>query len=192
MRTANIERTTKETDIKVFLNLDSSEKGSISTGIGFFDHMLEAFSLHSGIKMDVFCKGDLFVDCHHTIEDVGIVLGKAFSDAVFSKAGIARYGTAEVPMDEALAKATLDISKRPYLVFNAEFAPGKTGEMENQMCEEFFRAFAFNAGITLHINLAYGKNDHHKMEAIFKAVARALKTAVKIEGDKDLSTKGSI
>lgn len=192
MRISEIKRSTKETDIAIKINLDSCDKTIINTGVGFFDHMLTALSVHSGIGMEISCKGDLQVDCHHTIEDVGIVLGKAFNQAAFSKAGITRYGSAQIPMDEALAMATLDISNRPYLVFNAEFSSDKTGDFDNQMCEEFFRAFAFNAGITLHINLMYGKNDHHKIEGIFKAVAHALKQAITINSDKDLSTKGSI
>lgn len=192
MRVSEITRTTKETDISVKINLDACDKTKINTGVGFFDHMLTALSVHSGIGMEISCKGDLYVDCHHTIEDVGIVLGKAFNEAVFSKTGITRYGSAQIPMDEALAMATLDISNRPYLVFNASFTSDKTGDFDNQMCEEFFRAFAFNAGITLHINLMYGTNDHHKLEGIFKAVAHALKIAIKLNGDKDLSTKGVI
>ena len=132
------------------------------------------------------------VDCHHTVEDVGIVLGKAFADALSDKAGIVRYGNFTVPMDEALASCCVDISGRPYLVFNAEFGDYRLGEMDSAMVEEFFRAFAMNAMVTLHINLLYGKNDHHKAEAIFKAFAHALKTAVRAEGGGVLSSKGSL
>lgn len=181
MREGTISRETKETNIKLTLNLDGEGDYEINTGVGFFDHMLTAFSVHSGFDLKVKCTGDLEVDCHHTIEDIGIVLGAAFKEALSDKKGIARYGNFTVPMDEALAMCTADISGRPYIVFNAEFGDYRLGDMDTAMVEEFFRAFALNAGITLHINLFYGKNDHHKVEAIFKAFAHSLKQAVKLE-----------
>lgn len=190
MRTAEIKRKTKETDIEVFVKLDGEGKVSVNTGIGFFDHMLTAFGVHSGIDLDVKCEGDLNVDGHHTVEDTGIVLGQAFAKALGDKSGIARYGSAFVPMDEALGFCALDISGRPFLVFNADFNDDRIGEFDTCLTEEFFRAFAFNSGITLHIKKEYGKNDHHVAEAIFKAVAHALKSAMEIKGDKILSTKG--
>ena len=190
MRTSEIKRTTKETDIEIAVNLDGEGKVSVDTGIGFFDHMLTAFGVHSGIDLQVMCKGDLQVDGHHTVEDIGIVLGQAFSTALGDKAGIARYGSAFVPMDEALGFCALDISGRPFLAFNADFNDERIGEYDTCLTEEFFRAFAFNSGITLHIRKEYGKNDHHVAEALFKAVAHALKEAMEIKGDKILSTKG--
>lgn len=180
---------TKETDITVTI---FSDKTIIKTGIGFFDHMLSALALHSGIGMAICCEGDLCVDCHHSVEDVGIALGRAFLKAMDGDySGLARYGEAAVPMDEALCRATLDLSKRPFLVFNGEFTSDKIGEMDTQMVKEFFRAFAFNALLTLHIDIAYGENDHHKAEAAFKAVARALKNAI-VGIDGTLSTKGAL
>ena len=190
MRVAEIDRKTKETDIKISLNLDNSEKISISTGIGFFDHMLNSFAVHSGIGIVLEAVGDLLVDSHHTVEDTGIVLGKAFAEALKDKVGINRYGFASIPMDESLAEPSVDVSGGPFLVFNADFSDDRIGDFDTQVAEEFFRAFAFNAGITLHINLRYGKNDHHKCEAIFKAVAHAVKQAVAESGEGILSTKG--
>lgn len=190
MRTSQIERKTRETDIKMSINLDGSGKNNISTGIGFFDHMLTAFSVHSGIDIDLKVIGDLEVDGHHTVEDTGIVLGKAFAGAIANKKGIARYGTAFVPMDEALAFASLDISGRPYLAFNAEFSDSRTGNFDNCLTVEFFRAFVMNSLITLNLKCIEGENDHHKIEAMFKAVAHALKDAIRIEGDAILSSKG--
>lgn len=191
MRKAEIIRTTKETDIKVSIAFDGEVKADISTGIGFFDHMLTALSVHSGISMDIKVKGDLYVDGHHTVEDTGIVLGQAFAKALGDKSGIKRYASAYIPMDESLALASMDISNRPFLVFNADLKNEKIGEYDTCLTEEFFRSFAFNAGITLHINLLYGSNDHHKCEAIFKSVAHALKIATEItEKGKTLSTKG--
>jgi imidazoleglycerol-phosphate dehydratase len=189
-RIANINRLTKETDIDLTLVLDGSGKAEINTGIGFFDHMLTAFAAHSGFDVDISCKGDLQVDSHHTIEDVGIVLGQAFDKALGGKEGIKRYGNFTIPMDEALAACSVDISGRSYLVFNGDFSADSMGGMDTQMIKEFFRAFASNAGLTLHVNLFYGENDHHKCEAIFKAFAHALKEAVKVEGGRILSTKG--
>ena len=190
MRNAEIKRTTKETDILVKLELDGSGKTDISTGIGFFDHMLTAFAVHGGMDLTVKVKGDLFVDGHHSVEDTGIVLGKAFNQAVGDMKGITRYGTAFIPMDEALGFASIDISGRPYLVFNANFADDKIGEFDTCLTEEFFRAFAYNADITLHLKCEYGKNDHHIAEALFKAAAHALKDAKEISGSSILSTKG--
>lgn len=192
MREAKINRATKETDITLSLNIDGKGEHQISTGVGFFDHMLTAFSVHSGFDLNISCVGDLQVDCHHTIEDIGIVLGLAFAEAVSDKSGINRYGNFFIPMDEALAQCSIDISGRPYLVFNAEFREAKAGDMDTAMVEEFFRAFAMNAKITLHINLLYGKNDHHMVEAIFKAFAHALKAAAAKDGNGVLSSKGSI
>lgn len=190
MRTAKIERKTKETDIKLSVDLDGKRQVSIDSGIGFFDHMLTALAVHSGVDMTVVCKGDLNVDGHHSVEDIGICLGKAFAEALGDKSGIARYGSAYVPMDEALAFCSLDISGRAFLVFNASFSDDRIGEFDTCLAEEFFRAFAFNAGITLHIRQEYGKNDHHICEAIFKAVAHALKQALASNGGGVLSTKG--
>lgn len=190
MRTAEIKRKTKETDIEVFVKLDGEGKVSVDTGIGFFDHMLTAFGVHGGIDLQVNCTGDLNVDGHHTVEDVGIVLGQAFAKALGDKSGIARYGTAFVPMDEALVMCSLDISGRPFLAFNADFHDERVGGYDTCLSEEFFRAFAFNAGITLHIREEYGKNDHHVTEAMYKAVAHALKDAVAVTGGGVLSTKG--
>ncbi len=191
IRKGSVSRTTKETDINISVVLDNKGVADISTGIGFFDHMLMALSVHSGISMTVKVKGDLHVDCHHTIEDTGIALGQALGQALGNKSGIVRYGTAYIPMDESLAMASLDLSNRPFLVFNCDFTNQSCGEYDLCMTEEFFRAFAFNSGITLHINLLYGSNDHHKAEAVYKAVAHALKTAVAKNSDGAvLSTKG--
>lgn len=191
MRTSIINRKTKETDITLELCLDGGEN-SINTGVGFFDHMLTAFAVHAGysIKLDV--KGDLEVDCHHTVEDVGIVLGKAFAEAAGDKALIMRYGSFYIPMDETLAFASLDISGRPFLVFDAQFAEQSVGDFDTCMCEEFLRAFSFNAGITLHVKVLYGGNGHHKIEAMFKAVAHSLALATAKQNNGILSTKGSL
>ena len=191
MRKSSIERNTKETQIKISVELDGKGKVDIDTGVGFFDHMLTALSVHSGISMTVKVKGDLHVDCHHTIEDTGIALGQALGQALGTKSGIVRYGTAYIPMDESLAMASLDLSNRPFLVFNCDFTNQSCGDYDLCMTEEFFRAFAFNSGMTLHINLLYGSNDHHKAEAVYKAVAHALKIAVAENKDgSTLSTKG--
>lgn len=191
MRKAEIRRETKETDIYVSIWLDGKGTAEIDTGIGFFDHMLTALSIHSGISMKIKVKGDIYVDCHHTIEDTGIALGQALGTALGTKSGIVRYGTAYIPMDESLAMASLDLSNRPFLVFNCEFKNQSCGGYDLCMTEEFLRAFAFNSGMTLHINLLYGSNDHHKAEAIYKAVAHALKTASAYNSDgSTLSTKG--
>ncbi len=192
-RESKIKRKTKETDIHLSLSLDGQGVSNIDTGIGFFDHMLSAFCLHGGFDIELKCKGDLNVDCHHTIEDVGIVLGTAFSKSLGDKKGIRRYGMYTIPMDEALATCNLDISNRPYLVFNAKFTAPKIGDMDAQMIKEFFNAFAVNAGITLHLNLVYGSNDHHIAEALFKAFGYALKQGVeRSEKGETLSTKGCL
>ncbi|MBP3380239.1 MAG: imidazoleglycerol-phosphate dehydratase HisB [Ruminococcus sp.] len=191
VRTGEITRTTRETDIYVRLELNGRGESDISTGIGFFDHMLTALSKHSGISMNIKVRGDLEVDCHHTVEDTGIALGQALNMALGAKSGIVRYGTAYIPMDESLAMCSLDLSNRPFLVFNCDFTNQSCGGYDLCMTEEFFRAFAFNAGITMHINLMYGSNDHHKAEAVYKAAAHALKAAVAFNQDgTTLSTKG--
>lgn len=192
-RTAEIKRTTKETDISVKLDLDGGAKAVIDTGIGFLDHMLTALAIHGGFSLELSCKGDLYVDGHHTAEDVGIALGNAFRDALGDKGGIMRYGSAFIPMDESLGFCSLDISARPFLVFNADFTNERVGEFDTCLTEEFMRAFAFNAGITLHLRVEYGSNDHHKIEALFKALAYALKAAVKRNTDGSvISTKGTL
>lgn len=192
MRSASLTRKTKETDISVAVNLDGSGCADINTGVGFFDHMLTALCVHGGFDFKIRVEGDLQVDCHHTIEDTGIVLGNAFRTALENSAPIQRYGSAYIPMDEALGFAALDISNRPFLVFDCTFGTDRIGEFDTQMFEEFFRAFAFQAGITLHVRAEYGKNDHHKAEAMFKAVAHSLRHAVELRQNGLLSTKGTI
>lgn len=190
MRTASIKRQTKETDVSITLTLDGKGEADIWTGVGFFDHMLTALCVHGGFDLQVSVSGDLNVDCHHTIEDTGIVLGQAFKEALKNSGPICRYGSAIIPMDEALGFAALDISNRPYLVFTCDFKADKIGDMDTQMVEEFMRAFAFQAGITLHLKAEYGANDHHKAEALFKALAHSLKAAVALKEGETLSTKG--
>lgn len=190
MRKYNIDRKTNETNITMSLNLDTQDfESKINTGVGFFDHMLELFAKHSEFAFSVDCKGDLNVDAHHSIEDIGICLGKAIKEALGDKRGIKRYASVNIPMDESLANVSIDISGRPFTIFNADFK-GKCGDFDLELVEEFFRAIASYGGITLHINLLYGQNNHHKVEAIFKAFARAIKEAVKIEGDELPSSKG--
>jgi len=191
VRKVQLQRKTKETDITLNLCLDGGEV-EINTGIGFFDHMLTAFAVHGGFGLKIDAKGDLQVDGHHTVEDVGIVLGTAFEQALGDKSGIARYGNMFIPMDESLGSAVVDISGRPFLVFSANFEQEQVGEFDSCLCEEFFRAFAFNAGITLHASVLYGNNAHHQIEALFKALAHALKAAVAQTDGKVLSTKGSL
>ncbi|HIZ83797.1 MAG TPA: imidazoleglycerol-phosphate dehydratase HisB [Firmicutes bacterium] len=188
-RKADLRRTTRETDIRVSLCLDGGEV-EISTGIGFFDHMLEALAVHGGLGLKVSARGDLQVDCHHTIEDTGILLGKALAEAVGDRAGIARYGSFFIPMDEALAACHLDISGRPYLVFQGGFPEERVGGFDTCMTEEFMRAFCVNGGVTLHISCPYGKNSHHMIEAMFKALAHALRIALAPTAGGALSTKG--
>lgn len=191
MREAVIERTTKETDIRIGLNLDQLSEGQIDTGIGFFDHMLHLFAFRAGITLNVNCRGDLHIDGHHTVEDIGITLGQVVAKTLGEKRGIARYGAASIPMDESLVHCVMDISGRPFLVFNAEFPAERVGTFETELVEEFFRAVALHSGITLHINLAYGTNTHHIIEAIFKAFGVAFKQAIALTGSSDIpSTKG--
>lgn len=191
MRTAEKIRTTRETDIKMSLTLDA-EKGALvgSGGIGFFDHMLNSFCVHGGFKAELEMKGDLHVDGHHSVEDVGIVLGSLFAEALGDKSGINRFGTAYVPMDESLAFATIDISGRPYLKYSVPITAPTVGDYDAQLTEEFMRALAVNMGATLHVRLEYGLNEHHITEAVYKAVARAIREAVTPNGGGVLSTKG--
>ncbi|BAQ13516.1 putative imidazoleglycerol-phosphate dehydratase [Clostridium botulinum] len=191
---AKVYRKTGETEIKSEINLYGEGKYDIKTGIGFFDHMLNLMARHGLIDVKLEAKGDLQVDSHHTVEDVGIVLGESFKKALGDKKGIKRYGTSFVPMDEALASVSIDISGRPYIVCDFNFTVDKLGEMDTELVEEFLRALAFNAGITLHVRVLYGKNNHHMIEAVFKALGRALREAVdrdeKINGV--MSTKGTL
>lgn len=191
-RTASLRRKTGETDIEIKINIDGTGISDISSGIGFFDHMLTLFARHGNFDLIVKAQGDLDVDCHHTVEDVGIVLGQIFKEALGDKTSIKRYGTVYIPMDEALAFVTLDISNRAFLVFEADLSNLKVGDMDAEMVEEFFRAFAVNAGITLHTKVLYGSNTHHKIEALFKAFSRALKEASAIDSTITgvMSTKG--
>ncbi|MGH4051245.1 MAG: imidazoleglycerol-phosphate dehydratase HisB [Clostridium sp.] len=193
-RQAKILRESNETNIEAHINLDGSGNYEGDTGIGFFDHMLNLFAKHGLLDLYVKAVGDLFVDSHHTIEDVGIVIGMAIKEALKGKEGIKRYGTSFVPMDETLATVSLDLSGRAYLVFDAEFTVDKIGGFDCEMVEEFFRAIATNGGITLHARVIYGKNNHHMVEALFKALGKALSEALtydkRIKGV--LSTKGSL
>lgn len=192
MRTAEQSRETRETQISIRLALDGGET-KIQTGIGFFDHMLQAFATHGGFGLQVQVQGDLFVDGHHTVEDTGIVLGRAFRQALGDRSGIARFGSFYVPMDETLAFAAVDVSGRPFLVFQAEFPQQVVGAYDACLTEEFFRAFAMNAELTLHTRVEYGNNSHHMIEAMFKAVAHALRLAVaETMPGQVLSTKGSL
>lgn len=190
-RTAQVTRTSKETDITAFVSLDGGPV-KVETGIGFFDHMLTALAVHGGFGLSLHAEGDLYVDCHHTIEDTGIVLGKAFGQALGDKGGICRFGSFFIPMDEALAFASVDISGRPYLVFQGEFPEERVGDFDTCMTEEFFRAFAVNSGMTLHLRVEYGKNSHHMIEALFKAAAHALRLAMAPNNGGVLSTKGML
>jgi imidazoleglycerol-phosphate dehydratase len=189
-KSVSIARRTKETDIELTLGLCPGER-SVDTGIGFFDHMLNTFALHGGFSLSLTTKGDLTVDGHHTVEDTGIVLGTALAELAGDKSGIARFGSAYVPMDEALAFAAVDISGRPFLWYDAELFSGRVGDFDCQLAREFWRALAFAAGVTLHVRVLYGENDHHKLEAQFKAVARALKAALAPSGEGGVpSAKG--
>ena len=190
MRETVLERNTGETKIKIGLNLDKAGECTLETGIGFFDHMLHLFAFRAGITLDVRCAGDLDVDGHHTVEDVGIALGQALAAVLDDKAGIQRYGAAAIPMDESLANATLDISGRPYLVFRAAFPAAQVGTFDTELVEEFFRAVTVHAGMTLHIDAPYGQNTHHMIEAIFKAFGCAVKAAITKTGGGVSSTKG--
>jgi imidazoleglycerol-phosphate dehydratase len=194
-RESMIVRKTKETDIELKLTLkEHGVPGSFvgSSGIGFLDHMMSATCVHGGMDITLKMEGDLEVDAHHSTEDLGIVFGKALAEAVGNKNGLMRYGTSFVPMDEALSRTVLDISERPFLVFNAEFKSDKIGDLDTQLIKEFFRAVAFNAGITLHIEVLYGENDHHKAEAIFKSFARAFADGARENKGGCLSSKGTL
>ncbi|MDE6953215.1 MAG: imidazoleglycerol-phosphate dehydratase HisB [Erysipelotrichales bacterium] len=195
MRISSIDRQTKETCIQMTLQIDGNGIAKVDTGVGFMNHMLELFAFHSGFDLEVKCQGDIVVDSHHTVEDLGIVLGECIKEALGDKKGIYRYGQMSVPMDETLVTTTLDLSGRPYLVYNATLPLGMLGNYETEMTKEFFKAVSDHALMTLHINQAYGENTHHIIEAMFKSFARALKQAVSIdEKNKDLivSSKGML
>lgn len=195
MRTAEIARTTNETEITVSVNLDGTGAHDIETGVGFFDHMLDQLSRHSLIDIKVRAKGDLHIDFHHTVEDVGIALGQAILKALGDKRGIRRYSSSDLPMDGTLTRVALDVSGRPFLVWKVEFTRDKVGEMDTELFREWFQAFAMNAGITLHVETFYGDNNHHVAESAFKALARALRDAVDIDqraADRIPSTKGTL
>lgn len=193
-RKAIVNRKTSETDISFVLNLDGSGKADIDTGIGFFDHMLNSFARHGLFDLKVKADGDLYVDSHHSIEDTGIVLGQAIKEAVGDKKGIKRYGSIILPMDEALVLCALDLSGRPYLVFDAEFTRESVGYFDTEMVKEFFYAVSYSAGMNLHIRMLSGSNNHHIIEGMFKAFAKALDEAVRIDTriTDVLSTKGSL
>ena len=180
-RSAQKERITRETSIKVSIDIDGTGRATVSTGIGFFDHMLTLFACHGLFDLEVKAEGDLQVDYHHTVEDVGIVLGDCILEALGNRVGIRRYGHAVVPMDEALAMATVDLGGRPYLVYNCEIGPSKVGNFDVELAEEFLRALSNHLLANIHVNLIYGKNSHHILEAIFKALARSLDTATAID-----------
>ena len=195
MRTGAVSRKTKETDVAVEVNLDGQGRSQIATGIGFLDHMLDLLARHSRIDLTVKATGDLHIDQHHTTEDVGIALGQAMRQALGDMKGITRYADVHMPMDEALTRVAIDISGRPYLVFKAEFSRDKVGAFDTELVEDWFRAFAINAGVTLHVALLYGSNDHHIAESCFKGLARALRSAVSIDpraAGEVPSTKGSL
>lgn len=189
-RKINIKRKTNETDISLEFGISEKSERNISTGVGFFDHMLNSFALHGKFDLALNVKGDLFVDCHHTIEDTGIVMGLALKELLGDKSGIARFGSSYVPMDESLCFCAVDLSGRPFLVYDGPCGNELIGDFNIGMTKEFFRAFAFNAGITLHIKILYGDNLHHMVEAIFKAVARALNEALRKTEGGILSAKG--
>lgn len=195
MRTGAVSRKTKETDVAVEVNLDGQGRAQVATGIGFLDHMLDLLARHSRIDVTVKAKGDLHIDQHHTTEDVGIALGQAVKQALGDMKGIGRYASVHMPMDEALTRVAIDISGRPFLVFKAEFSRDKVGAFDTELVEEWFRAFAMNAGVTLHVETLYGSNDHHIAESCFKGLARALRSAVAIDpsaANEVPSTKGSL
>ena len=195
MRKSAVKRTTKETDVTVAINLDGSGIASISTGIGFLDHMLDLLARHSRVDITVKASGDLHIDQHHTTEDIGIALGQAVKQALGDMTGITRYADVHMPMDEALTRVAIDISGRPFLVFRAGFNRDKIGAFDTELVNEWFQAFAMNAGITLHIETLYGSNDHHISESCFKGLARALRAAVAIDpraNNEVPSTKGSL
>lgn len=190
MRIVSVKRITNETEIETELNIDGSGLTEIDTGIGFLNHMLELFGFHGGFDLKIKCNGDLDVDSHHTSEDIGIALGQAFKEALGDKKGIERYGFFFLPMDEAMARVAVDFSGRPYLVYNIDFNRNQLGSMAAEDFKEFFKGFVNSSLSTLHIELLYGENDHHKIEAVFKGFGRALKAAVKITSDSLQSTKG--
>jgi len=195
MRTATISRQTKETSVEVSLNLDGTGVYAVSTGIGFLDHMLEQLSRHSLIDLDVKIAGDLHIDQHHTTEDSGIAIGEAFSQALGDRRGITRFGNAYSPMDETLTRVSIDISGRPFLVWKAAFSQPRLGEMDTELFEHWFHAFAGSAGLTLHVENLYGRNNHHIIESAFKGLARALRQAIEIDprkADSIPSTKGTL
>jgi imidazoleglycerol-phosphate dehydratase len=192
-RTAEVVRETKETHIRVTIDLDGTGKAQVSTGIGFFDHMLDSFARHGGFDLTVEAKGDLHIDFHHTVEDVGIVLGQAMAKALDGFAGIRRFGHAEIPMDETLSRCAIDLSNRPYLVWKVAFSRPKIGDFDTELFKEFHQAFAMNSGACVHLECAYGENNHHIAESGFKALARALRTAVELDPKTQgqaASTKG--
>jgi imidazoleglycerol-phosphate dehydratase len=191
-RTSEQHRTTKETTVDLVLDVDGGGSASASTGIPFFDHMLEQLGKHGGFDLRIEATGDLEVDTHHTVEDVGIVLGTALKEALGDKAGVRRFASSLVPLDEALVQVALDLSGRPFLVYEVDPVSEWIGTFDPQLAEEFWRAFAFGAGITLHVRSVSGRNGHHVIEASFKGVARALRDAVKIEGTSVPSTKGTL
>ena len=194
-RTAQVSRKTKETDISVTVDLDGTGTADIETGIGFFDHMLESFAKHSAIDLKVRCDGDLHIDMHHSVEDTGIVIGEAILKALGDFAGITRFGHAYIPMDETLSRTSLDLCKRPYLIWKVDFPRDKIGDMDTELFKEFFHALAGNGGMCLHVENLYGTNCHHIAESCFKATARALRTAIAVDprlGGKPASTKGSL
>lgn len=190
MRKSSVTKKTNETEIKIEINLDGSGITEIDTGIGFLNHMLELLGFHGGFDLKIKCMGDLDVDTHHTSEDVGIALGQAFREALGDKKGIERYGFMFLPMDESLARVAVDFSGRTHLVYNINFNRNMIGSMATEDFKEFFNGFVNNSLCTLHIDLLYGENDHHKIEAVFKGFGRALKTAVKVTSDSIQSTKG--
>ena len=193
MRRASVERATNETSIKVSVNLDGTGEYTVSTGIGFLDHMMEQLSRHSLMDLTVEAKGDLHIDYHHTTEDTGIAIGEAVSKAMGDRAGISRFGHATIPMDETLSRVTLDASNRPYLIWKVDFSKPKLGDMDTELFKEWFQAFAQGAGLTLHVENLYGENNHHIVESCFKATARALRDAITIDprkADAVPSTKG--
>jgi len=195
MRTITHQRKTKETQVSVTLNLDGTGKYEIATGIGFLDHMLEQLSRHSLIDITLKAAGDLHIDAHHTTEDTGIAIGEAFAKALGERRGIVRYGSALIPMDETLSRAVVDLSGRPYFVWNVEFSKPKLGDMDTELFREWFQAFAFAAGATLHITNEYGVNNHHIVESCYKALAKALRMAIDIDpckADEIPSTKGTL
>jgi len=195
MRNAQVKRTTKETNVEVAVDLDGAGVAAIATGIGFLDHMLDLLARHSRINITVAAKGDLHIDHHHTTEDVGIALGQAVKQALGEMKGITRYADVHVPMDEALTRVALDISGRPFLVFKAEFVRDKVGTFDTELVQEWFQAFAVNAGVTLHVETLYGTNDHHIAESCFKGLARALRAAIAIDpraAGEIPSTKGTL